>query len=120
MRAGMILPFSLMKSFSSSTSLKSISLIFSAVAGQNLRRLNSGRKLRSSFFLSFGLPLPRNAMMSCSSIDHEFVHVQDDAPAAAAAVGQESAGREPLSGLHCVQFQRQLTDRHKLDLYRRL
>src|SRR5262245_6931166 len=115
MRAGMILPFSLMKSFSSSTSLKSISLIFSAVKRQNLRRLNSGRKLRSSFFLSFDLPLPRNAMMSCSSIDLEFVQVQYDAPAAAAAIRQEPAGSDSLPRQQRVQFHSQITDRHQLD-----
>src|ERR1700674_4841013 len=66
MRAGMILPFSLMKSLRMAMSLSSTSLIFSAVKRQNLRRRNSPRFCwRPSLPLAnlppFPLPRPRGA-----------------------------------------------------------
>src|SRR3972149_270523 len=55
MRAGMIRPFSLMKSLRMSMALYPTNAIFSAVKRHNLRRRNSARCPRS--FLSLPLPL---------------------------------------------------------------
>src|SRR5450759_1948175 len=95
MRAGMILPFSLMKSLRISISLESIHSIFSAVKRQNLRRLNSWRPpFLSSFLSPRPLPLPLAPLlgggMSNSFYEFNVGCVQYQLLAVAALAGEES------------------------------
>src|SRR3954468_8127067 len=101
MRAGMILPVSLMKSFSTSMSLYSIHSAFSAVKRQNLRRRNSARCPLSFLSLpNFPLPLPLpfsplRGGMSCSFDEFDVGYVQHQLFRALAFRAQESLDLDP-------------------------
>src|SRR3954468_7375806 len=122
MRAGMILPVSLMKSFSTSMSLYSIHSAFSAVKRQNLRRRNNARCPLSFLSLpNFPLPLPLpfsplRGGMSCSFYEFDVGYVQHQLFRALAFRAQESLDLDLRLQRRLRQQLRLRLERHRRDL----
>src|SRR3954463_502740 len=123
MRAGMILPGSLTKSFRNSTSLESIHSTFSAVKRQNLRRRKSARCPLSflslpNFPLPFPLPLRGGgifAFLFLSFDEFDVGHVQHQLLGALALRGEKAMQLQFRVQFRCCEEPRLRAERDAAD-----